>query len=45
MKILLVEDETELLKSIAEGLSTIGYYVDTTSWVRKHWNISWQKNL
>ncbi|SFE04023.1 DNA-binding response regulator, OmpR family, contains REC and winged-helix (wHTH) domain [Peptostreptococcaceae bacterium pGA-8] len=31
MKILLVEDETELLKSIAEGLSTIGYYVDTAS--------------
>lgn len=31
MKILLVEDETELLKSIAERLSTIGYYVDTAS--------------
>lgn len=31
MKILLVEDETKLLKSIAEGLSTIGYYVDTAS--------------
>lgn len=31
MKILLVEDEIELLDSIAEGLSTIGYYVDKAS--------------
>lgn len=28
MRILLVEDETELLKTIAEGLSALGYYVD-----------------
>lgn len=28
MKILLVEDEAELLNSIAEGLNAVGYYVD-----------------
>lgn len=31
MKILLVEDEIELLDSIAEGLRTLGYYVDKAS--------------
>ncbi|EGY79399.1 response regulator transcription factor [Peptoniphilus indolicus] len=31
MKILLVEDEIELLNSIAEGLNTLGYYVDKAS--------------
>lgn len=32
MKILFVEDEIELLDSIAEGLSTLGYYVDKASY-------------
>ncbi len=31
MKILLVEDEMELLESISEGLRTLGYYVDMAS--------------
>lgn len=31
MKILLVEDEKDLLASIAEGLEGLGYYVDTAS--------------